>query len=117
MKNILLASLVTLLVYFVHTSEAKANYEFYTQQSLMVCGKTEEVMRYAEDHDMIPFSISFGRQGSNPDGEIVYIITHWVQQNGDEQMTSISIPNGNEMCMLYHSFDTQLNPSLGNLGA
>ena len=78
-----------------------------------LCGDTEEVKKVARDKEMIIFSVSNGRAGANPDGELAYYITHWVQPQDGSQMFTASTVDGKQSCILFISFDTVINPNLG----
>jgi hypothetical protein len=53
--------------------------------------------------------MSYGRNGGQPDGDIVYIITFWVSIESNQQMASVQVPNGEYSCVLYRTFDTKMN--------
>lgn len=115
MKKSLITLITALLVLFVSTSfaeEEKKTYDFFYQNTPVVCGTISEVTRYAEDNKFVPFSLSVGRAGSQPDGQPVFFVTHWVQEVGDEQLVTVMIPDADESCILFRSFDTKLNPDL-----
>ena len=87
-------------------------YDFWWSNMPSVCGMSAEVDKWIEKHKFIPVSVSFGRDGGRPDGEIVYIVTLFTNDKY-EQTTTVQTPNGNEVCILYKTFDMKLNPALG----
>lgn len=103
MKKLILGLLLICNFALAETDYDK--YGFYLQQLPGVCGPQEEVQRFAEDHDFIPLNYSLGREGSQPDGQPVFVVTYWVTEDVTQSMATIQIPNGDESCILYISFD------------
>ena len=90
-------------------------FDFWWSNMPSVCGIKSEVAKWLDKHKFIPVSVSFGRDGGRPDGEIVYIVTLFTNDKY-EQTTTVQTPNGNEVCILYKTFDMKLNPNLGKQG-
>ena len=44
--------------------------------------------------------------------DIVYIVTLFTNEKY-EQTSTVETPEGNEVCILYKTFDMKLNPNLG----
>ena len=103
MKKLILGLLLFCNVVLAETEFSK--YPFYLQQLPGVCGPQEEVQRFAEDHDFIPLNHSLGREGSQPDGQPVFVVTYWVNEDVSQSMATIQTPSGTESCILYISFD------------
>jgi len=121
MRNIFIAIIISFLSLAAnadnHAPQLEDNgkkYELYMNGLPAMCGMSSEVLKYADDHNFVPFSISNGRAGSQPDGEIVFIVTHWVQKEGDAQMITITTLSGMESCIYFVSYNTQLTPNFGN---
>jgi hypothetical protein len=53
---------------------------------------------------------SFGRTGGKPDGEIVYVVTYWVNVYNNMSMASVQVPGAQYSCVLYRTFDLEINP-------
>ena len=75
-----------------------------------LCLPNEILWEYADEKGMQPLNVSYGRKGAKPDGEIVYIVTYWVGIETNETMASVQVPEGDYSCVLFRTFDTQLNP-------
>ena len=103
MKKIILGLLLFCSTSFAETDFSK--YNFYLQQLPGVCGPQEKVQKFAEDHDFIPLNYSIGREGSQPNGQPVFVVTYWVNKDVTQTMATIQTPNGVESCILYISFD------------
>ena len=87
-------------------------FDFWWSNMPSVCGQKPEVVKWLDKHKFTPVSMSFGRDGGTSNGEIVYIVTLFTNDKY-EQTTTVQTPNGNEVCILYKTFDMKLNPALG----
>ena len=90
-------------------------YEFYWNQIPVVCGVNTEVDRWARDKGFEHVNVSYGHEDGNPRKQIVYIVVYWMNPNG-ESFASVSTPETNEVCIVYRTFNIQLNPNLINRG-
>jgi len=89
--------------------------EVFVWRSLpAVCGTPANVERYIELNNFEAVSVSLGRESSQPDGEPVYMVTHYANSKG-ESLARVDIPNGSESCILYHTFNTSIVPKKNNL--
>ena len=113
MKKIVI-SILLLFSFVAHANEDLPT--LYSGTFPALCGETEEVKKVAKDKEMIIFSVSNGRAGANPDGELAYYITHWVQPKDGSQMFTASTVDGKDSCILFISFDTVINPNLSGNG-
>ena len=82
-------------------------YDFKWQSIPVVCGESEEVMRYLKDNDFVLTSMSVGKTGSSPDGEPVYFVTYYLNIEETESVSAITSPSGHETCMMYRSFNLE----------
>ena len=55
--------------------------------------------------------MSYGKEGGKSDGKKVYIVTYWVNIHNDQSMSSVMVPGANYSCVLYRTFDMELNPN------
>ena len=86
-------------------------YEFYWNQIPVVCGQNTEVERWANDKGFEPVNISYGHNNGNPKEPIVYIVIYWMNSNG-ESFASVSTPETSEVCIVFRTFNLQINPNL-----
>ena len=120
MKKLIIA--LTLLI----TSFAFAEHETQTPQPPVekfnfwwahvpaVCSTSDEIERWAEFKKFNPINISFGREGGVPDGQIVYIVVYWMNEN-QESFASVSTPERpDQTCIIFRTFDMKLNTDLLN---
>ena len=70
----------------------------------VVCGPTENVQEYLEDHEFELESLSFGHENAHPDGRPVYMVSYFINKKRTESMSVITAPSGLESCMLYRAF-------------
>ena len=75
-----------------------------------VCIDKKTLYDYAFRKELQPLNRSFGREGGRETGEIVYIITYWVNIFNDQSMATVMVPGATYECVLYRTFDMQLNP-------
>ena len=87
-------------------------YDFYIEELPAICGTHEEVLRYANDRSLIQLNYSLGRENSVPDGEPVFFVTYWVNEEVTQTMATINVPDSDQTCILYISFDVIHNENL-----
>ncbi len=111
-KLILILTLLCSIAFAdTHAPEEKKKYDFYWSQVPAVCSTSEEIRRWAKDKGFRPISVSNGRNNGRPDGEIVYIVIYYINENG-ETFATAQMPGSNEVCVLFRTFDLQLNPEI-----
>jgi len=111
MRKLLLTLLLTFGVFNVSYAETE-KYNFFWTQIPAVCGQYEEVEKFAEDKGFKKFSISIGRESGKPNGRPVYAITYWIGNDGNESMATVNTPTTNETCIIFRTFNVQLNNEL-----
>ena len=104
-KLILILSLICGIAYAEHGVEEK-HYDLYWQQIPAVCGNPDAVQEYIDDKGFEPKHISLGRSGSKPDGEPVYMVTYY--ENEDQVLVTVDIPGAQETCILFHTHNKSL---------
>ena len=72
-------------------------YDMYWQQVPAVCGAPPEVQRYISDEGFKPVHLSLGRVSSLPDGEPVYMISYY--ENDDQILVTVDVSGANETCI------------------
>jgi len=86
-------------------------YGLYWMQMPMMCGAPENVDKYIEDNDFTAINVSFGKQGAKEDADIVFAITYYI--NDKHQTLAVAeTPNDPHKCMIFHTFDMQMNNNL-----
>ena len=43
-------------------------------------------------------------------GEVVYVVTYWVNVHNNMSMASVQVPGANYSSVLYRTFDLEINP-------
>ena len=116
-KGIIMGMLSTVAgALFSVTATADDHYSFYQSHAPIICGDTKIVMEYGAEKGWTPFSVSFGKVNGKEDGDIAFVVTHWLKQGTTQQMVTMQAPDGSEACILYISFDTTINPSFNLKG-
>ena len=72
------------------------------------CGLTTDVNIYIQAKGFQPQTFSAGRAGAKPDGEPAYFVTVFYNESFTEQLIVVTSPNGDESCIVSHSFDLTL---------
>ena len=75
-----------------------------------ICVDNQVLEDYAERKGMQLLNISFGREGGRENGQIVYIVSYWVNVSNDQSMATVMTPGSNYSCVLFRTFDLKLNP-------
>lgn len=101
--------ILTLLWSTLTYAEPPYNFEMYQQP--LICGGSVEIDRYVEDNKFTPITASVGRLGSNPEGEIVYFLTYYINERY-ETLAVAQIPNDDTRCILFHTFNMKMNNKL-----
>ena len=82
---------------------AEETYDLYWQQMPAVCGAPPEIQRYISDEGFKPVHLSLGRVSSLPDGEPVYMISYY--ENDDQILVTVNVSGANETCILFRTFN------------
>ena len=75
-----------------------------------ICVDNQVLEDYAEKKELQLLNISFGREGGRPEGQIVYIVSYWVNVHNDQSMATVMTPGSTYSCVLFRTFDLKLNP-------
>ena len=106
MKKLLL--ILTILfatsVYAEH-EESLADNTLYMQNLPALCGAPDKINTYIEHFDFEAEHLSLGRTRMMKDGAPVYMMTYMITKDRTESISVLTIPNGTESCILYHTFD------------
>lgn len=84
----------------------------WMEQVPVICLSNETLWDFAKEANLQPFNVSYGRAGGKPTGEVVYIITYWVNFEDNNSMATVNTPRSDYSCVMFRSFDIQLNPNL-----
>ena len=92
-------------------AEDKSKYNLQMMHYPMMCGLPADVDKYILDNKFTPINISFGKENANENGNIVFAITYYI--NDKHQTLAVAeTPNDPYKCMIFHTFDMQMNTSL-----
>ena len=80
------------------------------EQVPTVCVPNTTLLEFTQRKGFQPLNRSFGRTGGKPDGEIVYVVTYWVNVHNNMSMASVQVPGANYSCVMYRTFDLEINP-------
>ena len=109
MKKILI--LICLLFASISYAEEEKEYNLHMMHYPMMCGLPSDVDRYIADNKFTPINVSFGKENANEKGNIVFAITYYI--NDKHQTLAVAeTPNDPYKCMIFHTFDMQMNTNL-----
>ena len=108
----ILILLITFLLSSIAFSEEQKKYDFYWNNIPVVCAAPEEIDRWAEHKGFTPLSISYGREGGKPDGQVVYIVVYYLNKNNGETFATVTTPTSPDVCVVFRTFGLQLNPEI-----
>ena len=114
MKKLLLSILGLLLLTSITIAEESdiKKYNFYWDQVPVVCGAPEEIDRWAYDKGFNPLSMSYGKEGGDKDGAVVYIVVYYLNKDNGETFATVTTPTGSDVCVIFRTFNLQLNPKI-----
>ena len=113
MKKLLITILgLVLLTSVSFSEEEKEKYNFYWDNVPVVCAAPEEIDRWANDKGFTPLSLSYGKEGGKPDGAVVYIVVYYLNKDNGETFATVSTPTGKDVCVVFRTFNLQLNPEI-----
>ena len=75
-----------------------------------ICVDNQVLEDYAEKKGLQLLNLSFGREGGKDFGQVVYVISYWVNVHNDQSMATVMTPGSNYSCVLFRTFDMKLNP-------
>ena len=116
MKKIILL-LTFLLTSIVSAEESDSDikkYNFYWNQVPVVCAAPEEIDRWANDNNFTPLTLSYGRKDGDPKGEIVYVVTYYLNKQNGETFATVTTPTDDDVCIVFRTFNMVLNPEIMN---
>ena len=112
MQKLLITILGLILLTNVSFSDEQKKYNFYWDQVPVVCAAPDEIDRWAKDKNFTPVTLSFGRDGGKPNGEIVYIVVYYLNRDNGETFATVTTPTGKDVCIVFRTFNLQLNPDI-----
>lgn len=86
-------------------------YDIYVTEIPIMCGTPKVIESYITDKGFIPVNISVGKQGSKSDGQIVFLITYYINETL-ETIATVDTPLNAERCIIFHTFDLKFNEQL-----
>ena len=75
-----------------------------------ICVDNQVLEEYTDRKELQLLNLSFGREGGKENGAVVYVISYWVNVHNDQTMATVMTPGSDYSCVLFRTFDTQLNP-------
>ena len=110
MKKLLI--LICLLWSTISYAETETEgYDLFSMSMPMMCGLPPIVDKYIADKKFTAINVSFGKQGADPEGEIVFAIKYYINDN-HQTIAVAESPADPYKCIIFHSFDMIMNKNL-----
>tara|TARA_B100001996_G_C18169589_1_gene403888 strand:+ start:164 stop:517 length:354 start_codon:yes stop_codon:yes gene_type:complete len=104
-KLLLILSILFATSVYAEHEESLVDNTLYMQQLPALCGAPEKINTYIDHFGFEAEHLSLGRTRMMKDGEPVYMMTYMITKDRTESISVLTIPNGTESCILYHTFD------------
>ena len=120
MKKLFLA---TVLVYFLSSLSLSADHRgqlptleapFNWNEVPVICGPHQAVIDKMERLGLYPLHASLGKKNADPNGEPVFMVLYYVNNEGTSTAAVLTMPNDPTACVLYISYDVTLAPKKKN---
>ena len=105
MKKIIIGFIISLFALSASADHEQKFKDYFFSQVPALCGSPDDIDVYVNHFNFKPYHISLGREGMVKDGQPVYMITYYINEEGNESMVTIDVPSGREKCILFHTFD------------
>ena len=92
-----------LIIALTFLMSSVAHAELFWQSVPAVCGSPDDVINYINAKELKPLHISLGREAGDPNGQPVYMVTYY--ENEDQTLVTVDIPSAEETCILYHTYN------------
>lgn len=103
--SILIASTFLLTANLMADEHVTKPKGYHWQQIPAVCGDETMVLKDLAEQGFVPVNMSLGRANSDPQGEPVFLVTYFLQQDMSGTAATITIPTSNDACILYITHD------------
>lgn len=116
MKKLILTTLIALILSIIPTSAdhrpalPQLEEGFNWNEVPVICGTHEAIMQKMERLNMNLLHASFGKTGANPDGDVVFMVLYYANQQGTTTAAVLTMPNDPTACLLFVTFDVTLAP-------
>ena len=101
--------LITLLAILFSTTviaeEIENNYSLYEIPIPVICGQSDMVDKFLINEGLTAKTLSLGREGGKKDGTVIFLITHYESLEKSKSAATVQVPNNDEVCILYYTFD------------
>ena len=101
----MIASIFLLTANLMADEHSPDDLGYHWQQIPAMCANETMVLKDLAEQGFVPVNMSLGREGSNPQGEPVFLITYFLKQDMTGSAATITIPTSNNACILYITHD------------
>jgi hypothetical protein len=116
----IIISIIALLLFTAHVNAEQPTQKpqlpqlgggYAWQNMPMICGPDNLVLNGLKEQGFIAVNMSLGREGSDPQGQPVFLITYFINQNGNGTAATMNIPTSTDTCLLFVTHDLVINQS------
>ena len=118
MQKIIWSTLIALILL---TANLKADHEThqsplpklepgYNWQSMpMVCASGNTIVNDLTAKGFVPVNMSLGRKEASPEGEPMFLVTYFINQDATATAATMNIPISTDTCLLFLTHDLVVN--------
>jgi len=82
----------------------------YAWQNMpMICASGNKIINDLSAKGFVPVNMSLGRRDADPQGEPVFLITYFINQDATATAATMNIPVSEDTCLLFLTHDLVVN--------
>jgi len=83
---------------------------FHWQSMPMICASDVAVLNRLKEQGFVAVNMSLGKRGADPQGEALFMITYFINQEGTSTAAVMNIPSSNDACLIFLTHDVVFRP-------
>lgn len=82
----------------------------YAWQNMpMICAGDNQILENLTEQGFTAINMSLGREGADPKGEALFLITYFVNQDMTSTAATMNIPTSTDTCLIFLTHDLVIN--------
>lgn len=83
---------------------------FHWQNMPMICASDVAILNRLKEQGFVAVNMSLGKRGADPQGEALFMITYFINQEGTSTAAVMNIPSSNDACLIFLTHDVVFRP-------
>ena len=83
---------------------------FHWQNMPMICASDVVILNRLKEQGFVAVNMSLGKMGADPQGEALFMITYFINQEGTSTAAVMNIPSSNDACLIFLTHDVVFRP-------